>query len=185
MMRGKQGILLFCSLLCLTGCGIKTKDPDCGTPLTSVIPADYFEFIGSTAKEQAEDLKPYGSAKVLENGDLEIITTKDRQEQVIRLHQEEADEIIDRFLAADEDYTYLYVGVDNSYTFGYSPDIDPMLQAQVLYMVPALHTFDTMLTTGNPFWQIHIKVVNCETGDTVAEATLPEETLTFTAEDWQ
>ena len=122
------------------------------------IPASLLKFSSSDLQENIEAFSDYCTS-VRQNGDDMV----------------EADPSYSCEL--DEDYSRA--------VYSYDENIDGVLQAKVLLSLTTSYALKGIMETGNPDWHIHAEIVNCHTGITAAEGTLPDEEVNFGPDEWE
>ena len=114
-----------------------------------------------------------------------IEVTPEQKETLIQMHEDNIREVMDDMVEADPSYS---CELDEDYSrvvYRYDENIDGILQAKVLLSLTTSYALKGILETGNPDWHIHAEIVNCHTGATVVEGTLPDEAINFGPDEWE
>ena len=149
------------------------------------IPASLLKFSSSDLQDNIEAFSDYCTSVRQDGDDMIIEVTPEQKETLIQMHEDNIREVMDDMVEADPSYS---CELDEDYSrvvYRYDENIDGILQAKVLLSLTTSYALKGILETGNPDWHIHAEIVNCHTGATVVEGTLPDEAINFGPDEWE
>ena len=148
------------------------------------IPASLIKFSSSDLQDNIEAFSDYCTSVRQDGDDMIIEVTTEQKETLIQMHEDNIREVMDDMVEADPSYS---CELDEDYSrvvYRYDENIDGILQAKVLLSLTTSYALKGIMETGNPDWHIHAEIVNCHTGATVVEGTLPDEEINFGPDEW-
>ena len=148
------------------------------------IPASLLKFSSSDLQDNIEAFSDYCTSVRQSGDDMIIEVTPEQKETLIQMHEDNIREVMDDMVEADPSYS---CELDEDYSrvvYRYDENIDGVLQAKVLLSLTTSYALKGIMETGNPDWHIHAEIVNCHTGATVVEGTLPDEEINFGPDEW-
>ena len=148
------------------------------------IPASLLKFSSSDLQDNIEAFSDYCTSVRQSGDDMIIEVTPEQKETLIQMHEDNIREVMDDMVEADPSYS---CELDEDYSrvvYRYDENIDGILQAKVLLSLTTSYALKGIMETGNPDWHIHAEIVNCHTGATVVEGTLPDEEINFGPDEW-
>ena len=148
------------------------------------IPASLIKFSSSDLQDNIEAFSDYCTSVRQSGDDMIIEVTPEQKETLIQMHEDNIREVMDDMVEADPSYS---CELDEDYSrvvYRYDENIDGILQAKVLLSLTTSYALKGIMETGNPDWHIHAEIVNCHTGATVVEGTLPDEEINFGPDEW-
>lgn len=104
---------------------------------------------------------------------------------MIDILEENMEEIMEDFEVEDPEYSYEVSSDYSEVTYKYDENVDPMVQTKVLLVFTTNYALKGILENNNSEWSVTMNIVNCHTEKTVASGTLPEQTISFTENDWK
>ena len=149
------------------------------------IPASLIKFSSSDLQDNIEAFSDYCTSVRQDGDDMIIEVTTEQKETLIQMHEDNIREVMDDMVEADPSYS---CELDEDYSrvvYRYDENIDGILQAKVLLSLTTSYALKGIMETGNPDWHIHAEIVNCHTGVTVVEGTLPDEAINFGPDEWE
>ena len=149
------------------------------------IPASLIKFSSSDLQDNIEAFSDYCTSVRQDGDDMIIEVTTEQKETLIQMHEDNIREVMDDMVEADPSYS---CELDEDYSrvvYRYDENIDGILQAKVLLSLTTSYALKGIMETGNPDWHIHAEIVNCHTGATVVEGTLPDEAINFGPDEWE
>ena len=149
------------------------------------IPASLLKFSSSDLQDNIEAFSDYCTSVRQSGDDMIIEVTPEQKETLIQMHEDNIREVMDDMVEADPSYS---CELDEDYSrvvYRYDENIDGVLQAKVLLSLTTSYALKGIMETGNPDWHIHAEIVNCHTGATVVEGTLPDEAINFGPDEWE
>lgn len=152
-------------------------------------PASLFSFMRSSAEETRQSFLEEGNRYCLtaevDGGDLAVTMTPAQKERLMADYDAFLEERVDAFLAENESYRFEGSADYTSFTLHYDEQIPTNLEAFTLLGIISGYGIQRILTESTPDWSVHFRVANCHTGNTVAEGTLPQDTIVFGDEEWE
>ena len=148
------------------------------------IPASLLKFSSSDLQDNIEAFSDYCTSVRQDGNDMIIEVTPEQKETLIQMYEDNIREVADDMVEADPSYS---CELDEDYSrvvYRYDENIDGVLQAKVLLSLTTSYALKGIMETGNPDWHIHAEIVNCHTGATVVEGTLPDEEINFGPDEW-
>ena len=148
------------------------------------IPASLIKFSSSDLQDNIEAFSDYCTSVRQDGNDMIIEVTPEQKETLIQMYEDNIREVADDMVEADPSYS---CELDEDYSrvvYRYDENIDGVLQAKVLLSLTTSYALKGIMETGNPDWHIHAEIVNCHTGATVVEGTLPDEEINFGPDEW-
>ena len=149
------------------------------------IPASLIKFSSSDLQDNIEAFSDYCTSVRQDGNDMIIEVTPEQKETLIQMYEDNIREVADDMVEADPSYS---CELDEDYSrvvYRYDENIDGVLQAKVLLSLTTSYALKGIMETGNPDWHIHAEIVNCHTGATVVEGTLPDEAINFGPDEWE
>lgn len=148
------------------------------------IPDSLLKFSSSDLQDNIEAFSDYCTSVRQDGNDMIIEVTPEQKETLIQMYEDNIREVADDMVEADPSYS---CELDEDYSrvvYRYDENIDGVLQAKVLLSLTTSYALKGIMETGNPDWHIHAEIVNCHTGATVVEGTLPDEEINFGPDEW-
>lgn len=135
--------------------------------------------------ENMEEFSAYCTDVRQEGDDFVLEVTQEQKEALTARNRENMDEILSEVQEADPEYAVELSDDYSEAVYQYDENIDSNLQAKLLLSMTTIYALNGIIETGDADWSVRVSIVNCHTGKTVAQATLPEETITFGQSEWQ
>lgn len=189
--------LLMTAVICLTACSSqgqaelddrKENENETGseTEVTEIIiPESYLNFVDADPEETAESYKDYCSGVEAEGNSVVIKVTEQEKDALIEMNTDFIEEAMGEFQAENEAYSCQFEDDFSSVTYQYDENISMTVQAKVLMGVTATYVLNGILENEASDWSVKVNIVNCHTGNTVAQGTLPEDEITFDESTWE
>ena len=183
-------VILACSACAYIPAPDPAEDPDAGKTLPEtteeiVIPASIFRFTNTDVEDNMDDFRDYCTGVMRDGDDLILEVTPSQKEDLIEMYAGSIDDVLED-LAEEEQGYYVEADKDHSrFVYHYDEDIDGILEAKMLLAITASDVLTGIVETGDPDWNVRAKIVNCHTGLTVGEGTLPDGSIAFGPDEWQ
>ena len=183
-------VILACSACAYISAPDPAEDPDAGKTLQEtteeiVIPASIFRFTNTDIEDNMEDFRDYCTGVRRDGDDLILEVTPSQKDNLIEMYAGSIDDVLEDLEEEDQGY-YVEADKDHSrFVYHYDEDIDGILEAKMLLAITASDVLTGIVETGDPDWNVRAKIVNCHTGLTVGEGTLPDGSIAFGTDEWQ
>lgn len=181
----RAGVMLAAGILCfsLAACGsVKAETKEIRLPESLIL------FSGSTAEETEKSYKELGKAyctdAYVDGGGLVMVMTDQQVKNMLDYNNDWVEELTEKFEASGNGYEITGDSHYQSVDFSYDENMAANTQIETIYGIVAMYGMNYILTE-DADWSVDVSIVNCHTGRTVAEGTLPEETLNFDNDDWR
>lgn len=190
-------ILTACTMLIFSACASKQPPENSQQEETAeqaaeqtnsttqiVIPSSLLTFAGVDLQDSIEEFESYCTSVTTDAGDMVIEVTEEQRSSLINKNIENINSISEEVEAANPEYSCELSSDYSKAVYKYDENIDQTLQAKILVALTTNYALNEILETNNSDWSIDISVVNCHTNNTVAQVTLPEQTITFGQDEW-
>lgn len=156
---------------------------------TITIPESYFTFTNTQIDENIDSLKKLGNEYITnvkkENNTIILQMTESQKNNLIERNNKYIETLLNNFSNANEKYHYEFNSDFSELTYYFDENLSDTMQIKTVFGVAASYALNNILKTNNQNWSIHIKIINCHTNKTVAEGTIPEDTIKYGKQEWE
>ena len=156
-----------------------------GDVIEITIPANYYTYIGSSAKDGANAYNAMGKDFCEEayeqNGDLILLVTKKQRENLIKQNNEKIESFLKLYHKANKKYTFEDGDV---LIYKYDEKLDDITERKAIVGVVSLYGLNYILKNNKTDWNINVEIYNCHNDKLIQKATAPNDAVMVKYDQW-
>ncbi len=191
-MRRLLVVSCFGFMLALMACsneGGDSKEQSAEQLIKIEIPESYFKFTGETVESNASSLEGLGSEYVssvnIVEESIQLTATEEQRDNLIERNEETAKNFLTEFSESSEVYSYKESVDYSSLEVYYDEKLAINTQLNAIFGVAAAYGLNQILQGNDEEWTVNIKIYNCHTQKLVVEMDIPQDEVSFGAEEWE
>lgn len=192
----KKRIVIFVMLIFLTlfyGCNnqpVNRNKPTTDDKLyTITIPESYYTYTGTDPSEDSKTSKELGDAyctdAIVSGKNLIIKVTDTQRKNLIKRNNDYIDKLVGQLLDINSKYKYTGDDEYKELSFYIDENLPANVHLKTIYGTAIGYGLNYILENNSTDWSVHLTIYNYHTGKKVAEGNLPQDTISYGAEEWK